>query len=102
MDRACQVVRAFELPLLSEEVRINLTTGFIDERDAQLFEAKGNAALTQALISTNNASSVEVVMNRTTNLLSSGVEPVQISIVPLAYLKELDNTIGFANPALSA
>ncbi len=100
MDRACQVVRAFEIPLLSEEVRIDLKTGYIDERDAQAFEAKGNSALATALVATKDASGATVSMSRTTNLLSSGSEPVQVSIVPLAYLKELDNTIGFSNPAL--
>lgn len=100
MDRACQIVRAFEIPLLSEEVRIDLTTGYIDERDAQAFEAKGNSALATGLIATKDASGATVSVSRTTNLLSSGSEPVQVSIVPLAYLKELNNTIGFSNPAL--
>lgn len=102
MDRACQVVRAAEIPYLSEEVRIDLTTGYIDERDAQAFEAKVGSQLKTALVATNNASGASVAVSRTTNLLSSASEPVTVSIVPLAYLKAIENTIGFSNPALAA
>jgi len=102
MDRACQVVRAAEIPMLSSEVRVDLKTGFIDERDAQEFESKVGTQLKTALVATGNASDASVTLNRTTNLLESASEPVTVSIVPLAYLKQLDNTIGFANPSLQA
>lgn len=102
MDRACQVVRAAEIPMLSMSVRIDPKTGYIDERDAQSFEARVGSQLKTALVATGDASAAAVVVDRQTNLLSSASQPVTVQIVPLAYFKEIDNTIGFANPALAA
>jgi hypothetical protein len=101
MDRACQVVRAAELPYLNSDVRIDPATGYIDERDAQTFEGNVNAQLRTAVVSTGDASSSSVVMSRTTNLLSGSAQPVTVRVLSKAYLKAIDTSIGFTNPALS-
>ncbi len=102
MDIACATVRAALLFYLNGSVRVNPTTGYIDERDAQAIEAKVNRALSDAVVATGFASSSSVVLNRTTNLLSTNNEPVSVRVVPLAYLKTISVSIGFTNPALSS
>lgn len=101
MDRACQVTRAAELPFLNSDVRLNADTGYIDERDAQAFEGDVNAKLRAAVVAPGLASASTVVMSRTTNLLSGAAQPVTVRVIPKAYLKAIDTSIGFSNPALA-
>lgn len=101
MDRACQVTRAAELPYLNADVRIDLETGFIDEKDAQQFEGDVNAKLRAAIVAPGYASGSSVVMSRTANLLSGAEQPVSVRVIPKAYLKQIDTSIGFQNPALA-
>jgi len=102
MDIACTVTRASLLNYLNASVRVNKTTGYIDERDAQQIEAKVNDALNAAIVATGFATAASVVLNRTTNLLSTNNEPVSVRVTPLAYLKTISVSIGFSNPALAA
>lgn len=102
MDVACRVVRAAELPYLNASVRVNKTTGFIDERDAQSFDANVGSQLRAAVVATGMASDCSVVMNRTTNILATNTEAVSVRILPLAYLKYINTNIGFTNPAALA
>jgi len=102
MDVACRVVRNASLPFLNASVRVDKKTGFIDERDAQAFEATVNSQLRAAVVATGMASDSSVVMNRTTNILATNSEPVTVRVLPLAYLKFLNINIGFTNPAALA
>jgi len=102
MDAACRIARQAELPYLNGSVRIDPSTGYIDERDAQQFEAKVNSQLSSGVVSTGDASSSSVVVNRSANILSTSILPVTVRIVPLGYLKFIATNIGFSNPALSA
>ena len=108
MDVACTVSRAILVKYLSSSVRVNTDPnnlanppGSIDERDARRIENRVTRALVDALIATSQASAVSCVVSRTQNILSSQSEPVSIAVVPLGYLKEIDATIGFSNPALN-
>lgn len=101
MDVACRVVRAAELPFLNGSVRIDPATGFIDERDAQAFEGMVNSQLRAAVVDTGDASSSSVVMNRSQNILSTNIAPVNVRIVPLGTLETIQTNIGFSNPALA-
>lgn len=100
MDIACSVARAGELPYLNGSLRVDPTSGFIDERDAQAFEGKVNGMLKAALVDSGNASSSSVVVNRATNVLSTNTLPVTVRVVPLFYAKTIATNIGFSNPAL--
>jgi hypothetical protein len=107
MDIACGIVRTALLPFLNGSVRVNTTTGFIAETDAQLIEAKVNSPLRAGLagmISTTPSGQpgASIVLDRATNLFSTTTEPVSVRIVPLAYLRGLAATMGFSNPALTA
>lgn len=106
MDIACRIVRAASVPYLNASVRVVKATGFIDERDAQKYEADVNNKLMAAVVATGMASDPTpnsmVVMNRTTNILATNTEAVTVRILPLAYTKFLNINIGFTNPAALA
>jgi hypothetical protein len=100
MDRACVVARQAYLLFLNADVRIDLATGYIDERDAQKIDGIVTAKLEAALISEQEASAVSSAVSRTDNLLSSSIANAEVSIIPKAYLKSISVTLGFANPVL--
>ncbi len=102
MDRACQITRAAELPYVSADVRVDKKTGFINEADAQAFESDVGAQLRAGVVAPGYASDATVVMSRTVNLLSGAVQPVTVRVLSKAYLKQLETSIGFTNPALAA
>lgn len=101
MDVACRITRQAELPYLNGSMRVNPVNGYIDERDAQQFEAKVNSQLKSGVVSTGDASASSVVVNRATNILATSNLPVSVRIVPLSYMKQITTSIGFSNPALS-
>ena len=94
-------VRQGELPYLNGSMRVNPANGFIDERDAQAFEAQVNSQLKSGIVSTGDASGTSVVVNRSSNILSTSNLPVTVRVVPLSYMKTITTNIGFSNPALS-
>jgi hypothetical protein len=102
MDEACRITRIAELAFLNEDVRVDAATGFIDERDAAAFEAIVNAQLTAAIVTPGDAVKSTVKVDRSVNLLSVSEQPVEVRIVPKAYLEAIKTKIGFTNPALQA
>lgn len=102
MDRACEVARTALLRYVNSEVRVDPVTGYIDEGEALRIEAAVNGQLNAALVATGQASATSVTLSRTTNILSTSTEPVTIRVTPLGYLRSLEMTIGFINPALAA
>lgn len=101
MDVACRITRQAELPYLNGSSRVDPKTGFIDERDAQAFEARVNSQLKSGIVATGDASASSVVVNRATNILSTNNLPVSVRITPLSYFKTITTDIGFSNPALA-
>lgn len=102
MDVACRTTRLAEIEFLNDDVRVDRTTGFIDERDAQHFEADVNQKLNDAVVSTGDATASSVSMSRNANILSTGTEPVTVRVTPKAYLYQIQTNIGFFNPATAA
>lgn len=102
MDLACAVARSALLRYVNSEVRVDPETGYIDEGEALRIEAAVNAQLNAAIVATGQASASSVTLSRTTNILSTSTEPVTVRVTPLGYLRNLEMTIGFINPALSA
>jgi hypothetical protein len=99
MDTACRITRQAELPYLNQEVTIG-SNGYIDEKEAQRFEADVNSQLRAGVTGPGMASSATVVMSRTANLLAGAAAPVTVRLVPKAYLKHIDTSMGFSNPAV--
>jgi hypothetical protein len=99
MDRACQIARAGYLEHLNEDVRVDTTTGYIDERDAQQIDGIITSQLEAALVDEEEVSAVDAAISRTDNLLSTSHAHAEVSITPKAYLKQITVEIGFKNPA---
>lgn len=102
MDQACLIGRAALLGFLNSSVRVSTTTGFIDERDAQRIERSVNAQLKAGVVDTQDATSATCQLSRTSNILSTGVEPAVIAIIPKGYNRNMPLTVGFNNPALAS
>lgn len=99
MDVACKVTHYVALDFLNLDVRVNPETGFILEKDRIDIQNRINQALTDSLVSTGNASAVEVIVSGTDNILSTRTLTITIKVTPLGYIKSIDVTIGFKNPA---
>jgi hypothetical protein len=102
MDVACATTRAALLPYLNGTVRVDTTTGYIDERDAKVIETIATAKLKNAVVATGDASGCSVILSRTANILSTRTEPVTVRVIPLAILETFNVNIGFSNPVLTA
>jgi hypothetical protein len=98
IDAACLAAYMFFVKRLSSSVRVNPTTGFILQQDANTLQQGATAALNNAL--GNAVSNVAVIVSTTDNILSTSTLTVTVQITPLAYLKTISVTIQFVNPAL--
>lgn len=102
MDEACRLVRVLLLQRLNDDVKVNPDTGFIDEVEARAIETPVNSALRTQFISPGHVSAMSFSLSRTDNLLTTSTITGKVRIVPLGYLRGIEVTIGFNNPALSA
>lgn len=104
IDAACVVAYAFFSKQLSNSVRVDPKAGTILPQDATALETGCNRQLATAFSlapgSTGAVSSATTKVDRTTNILSTATLNVTISIVPLGYLKTINVTLTFLNPAL--
>lgn len=98
IDAATYAAYYFFVKRLSSSVRVNATTGFILQQDANTLQQGSNAALQTAL--GNAVSAVNTIVSTTDNILSTSTLTVTIQITPLAYLKAINVTLTFVNPAL--
>ncbi len=102
MDRVCTVARSALADFINRDVRLDPTTGFILELDAQEIDAVGTGKLTAAILDEGEASAVSLVTSRTDNILSTSTINVDVACVPKGYAETIVATIGFVNPALVA
>lgn len=102
MDQICTIARAALLVYLNGKVRVNTTTGYIDERDAQRIEKAVNAQLKAGVVDTGDATQATIQVSRTTNILSTNTLPVVCSGIPNGYNRSIPLTVGFTNPALAS
>lgn len=100
MNLACRIALAAETDYVNQDVLIDTKTGFIDEKEAQMFEATVNSKLRAGVVSPGHATKSSVVMSRTANILAGEAAPVAVRVVPKGYLKHIETSIGFANPAV--
>jgi hypothetical protein len=102
IDEACRIARNVLMKFLNSSVRVNATTGFIVEKDAQDLESRLGVALRNGLVHVRPqaASSVSAVVSRVDNIISTKTINVTVRVVPLGYLKTINLDLGFRNPAL--
>ncbi|MBA3841100.1 MAG: hypothetical protein H0X39_00495 [Actinobacteria bacterium] len=84
---------------LNKPILVSALTGFILESEALEIEAGAKSALRSALLAVPMASSINFVLSRTDNLLSSKTLTGDARIVPLAYAETINVTVGYTNPA---
>lgn len=107
VDAACVIAYQFFVKRVSTAVRVDPKTGFILGQDANALETGCNRAFAAAgLVGPPGApgavSQIFTTVNRQVNMLSANALFVTVNIVPLAYLKKIDVTMTFLNPALVA
>lgn len=102
VDVACRTARQALLPYLSQKIRVDKKTGFIDPRDAVTIERNVNAKLNAALVAPDDAVDTIVAVSRTEPILSTLTMPVEIGVLPFGYSKFIRANIGLLNPAAVA
>lgn len=105
MDEACRVTNRFFLKKISTAVRVNPKTGFILEKDARSLESGNDQVIASTIVSTGNASQRAndqyTVVSRVDQIITSKTVTVTVTILPLAYMKQIMITMTFENPALA-
>jgi hypothetical protein len=81
--------------LLSTDVRLNRSTGFILERDALAIESGNDSKLKAGLIDTGQASAEQTILARDDDLNTTKELTVTVAIVALGYIKIVSPTMTF-------
>lgn len=108
MNLAKTILSAYFIDRLSKGITVNSSTGFIDDAEADEIEKGADAVMRAGLLAKPKVSGGGVggkrtrfvQVSRTDNLLSTSTMTVQASVIPLAYTKAINITLGFKNPAL--
>lgn len=105
MDKFCKILYQFFVNELSSAVRVNGTTGFILDADANDLEARCQAEIDAQLVNPGAISPMpqgtsNVQITRNNNILSTSTLIVTGLVIPLAYLKTIAITVAFTNPAI--
>ncbi len=99
MDAACAIAYDALLNYVNEDVIVDSTTGRISELEAQAIEAFVTAKLREQLSDLGDASDVDFVVDRTTNTLTTELLRGKTRILPLGYLRYIENELSFRNPS---
>jgi hypothetical protein len=100
IDAAATIAYVYWTQQLSSAVRVSKKTGFILPQDRSRLQNGCQAQLNNILVSPGAVSDATCVVSATDNILSTATLTVTISVVPLGYIKAVDVTITFLNPAL--
>lgn len=100
IDEACAITYQYFTLTLSRPVRVSAKTGFILAQDRAKLQNGCNAALNNALV--GQVSSVFCIVSGTDNILSTSTLTVTVYVVPLGYIKSVNATVTFLNPAIVA
>jgi hypothetical protein len=107
MILARNAIRLYFQKRLSKPIVVDATSGFILESEALEIEAGADAACRAVLLAKPKASGGGVngkrsrftQLSRTDNILATKTLTVQSSVIPLAYPKTINDSLGFRNPA---
>lgn len=100
LNLANAALRSYFLRRLNLPILVDETTGFILEREAREIEAGAVSAMRSVLLARPKASSVEFVLSRTDNILSTLTLTGDARVTPLGYPEQIQIDVGFKNPAL--
>ncbi len=99
MDAACAVAYDALLNFVNSDVVVQAANGRISEQEAQSIEAFVTAKLREAISDPGDASDVDFVIDRTSNVLTTELLRGKTRILPLGYLRFIENELSFRNPA---
>ena len=99
MDKVCTNSRAYFILSLNDSVRLTPSTGYILEKDAQGLERGNDARLSATVLADGNASACTTTVSRTDNISATKTVHVSVAVVPVGYMKTIDVTLSFVNPA---
>jgi Protein of unknown function (DUF2586) len=99
IDAMSVICYGYFVKALSSSVRVSAKTGFILPQDALRLQNECNGLLLNQLTNPGAVSSATVTVSQTDNILSTASLTVSGQIVPLGYLKAINVTLSFLNPA---
>lgn len=102
IDTACTIAYGYFIQLLSSAVRVSAKTGYILPQDRSRIQGGCQIQLNNNLVDPGAVSAATCIVSGTDNILSTATLTVSIQVVPLGYLKSINVTIAFLNPALVA
>ena len=102
IDSACTIAYSYFIQLLSSAVRVSAKTGYILPQDRARIQGGCQIQLNNNLVSPGAVSAATCTVSGTDNILSTATLTVSLQVVPLGYLKSINVTIAFLNPALVA
>ena len=99
LNQACRIAYEALVTYLSKPILVSATTGQITPAAATAIQNFVIRELNAGL--SGQVSGVSCIVNTTNDILTTETLEVTVGVVPLAYPKYVDATIGFVNPALS-
>lgn len=100
IDAASKIVYVFMTQYLSSAIRVDAKTGYPLLQDIQEIQFRLKAQLDSQLTNAGAVSSISVAIPQAQNVLSTSVLLVNVGVVPLFYLKQINVTLQFQNPAI--
>lgn len=102
MDVFCTVVHRETEAMLSKGVKLNRSTGFIQEAQAKRLEGRVLSALKVALLQPGRASAVSYAFSRTDPLATPGTKLHGAGeCLPLGYLEGIESELAYINTAIA-
>lgn len=101
IDTTCDIARYTLNLRIGKSVRVDRVTGFILTQDKLEIESAVNAALRNQLIGLGHVSDAYFILNSQDNINADSTLRGKLRVLPLGYIKFIEVTIAFVNPANS-
>lgn len=95
IDKACRYGYAAAMPYVNADWELG-ADGTIAEHEARAIETEVQQQIANALLPKRNATAVQVVVNRTDDLLATQTLRMKIRVKPKGYSKFIEVDVGFA------
>lgn len=99
MDAACRVAYDALLTFVNSDVLVKRSNGQITEQEAQSIESFVTSKLRESISEPGDASDVQYVIDRASNILTTEMLRGKTRILPLGYIRYIENELSFRNPA---
>ena len=96
LDAACDIAYAAGVEEVSDDLIVQ-SNGTLDPVELNTLQGSIQNALSQGLVQTPLVSEVTATVSPTANVLSTGIIPITVSVVPKAYANSISETISLSN-----